>query len=312
MTVDTPPASVAALLAESPVLRGADARREAETLLCAALDKPRSYLFAWPEASVAEPVVARYRSWLQQRARGVPVAYLLGRREFWSLSLAVNDATLIPRPETELLVERALAAGPLESRARVADLGTGSGAIALALASERRRWRIVGTDISAEAIAVAEHNRLLLDLGNVELRRGDWFAPLGGEVFDVIVSNPPYLALDDPHLGQGDLPFEPRSALVSGPDGLAALRHLGTHAPAHLRSGGALLLEHGCAQGAAVRALLEARGFTQVASYRDFAGHERVSRGVWPGEARLTGRACRAGGLTGQLNMTDIPTGHCA
>ena len=293
-TLDTAPLTVAALLAESPVLRGADARREAEALLCAALNKPRSYLFAWPEASVPAAVALRYRSWLQRRARGVPVAYLLGRREFWSLPLRVSEATLIPRPETELLVERALAAGPPESRARVADLGTGSGAIALALASERRRWRIVGIDSSRAAIAVAERNRALLGLGNVELRRGDWFAPLGDEVFDVIVSNPPYLGGDDPHLEQGDLPFEPRGALVSGQHGLAALRHIGTQAPARLAPGGQLLLEHGFAQGAAVRAVLKARGFTQVASYRDLAGHERVSRGLWPGEARLAGNADRA------------------
>ena len=293
-TLDTAPLTVAALLAESPVLRGADARREAETLLCAALNKPRSYLFAWPEASVPAAVALRYRSWLQRRARGVPVAYLLGRREFWSLPLRVSEATLIPRSETELLVERALAAGPPESRVRVADLGTGSGAIALALASERRRWRIVGIDSSRAAIAVAERNRVLLGLSNVELRRGDWFAPLDDEVFDVIVSNPPYLAGDDPHLKQGDLPFEPRGALVSGQQGLAALRYIGAQAPARLAPGGQLLLEHGFAQGAAVRAVLKARGFTQVVSYRDLAGHERVSRGLWPGEARLAGNADRA------------------
>ena len=293
-TRDTAPLTVAALLAESLILHGADARREAEILLGAALNKPRSYLFAWPEASVPGAVALRYRSWLQRRARGVPVAYLLGRREFWSLPLRVSEATLIPRPETELLVERALAAGPPESRARVADLGTGAGAIALALASERRRWRIVGIDSSRAAIAVAERNRALLGLNNVELRCGDWFAPLGDEVFDVIVSNPPYLAGDDPHLEQGDLPFEPRAALVSGQQGLAALRHIGTQAPARLAPGGQLLLEHGCAQGAAVRAVLEARGFTQVASYRDLAGHERISRGLWPGAARLAGNADRA------------------
>ena len=292
--LDAAPLTVAVLLAESAVLRGADARREAETLLCAALNKPRSYLFAWPEASVPGAVALRYRSWLQRRARGVPVAYLLGRREFWSLPLRVSEATLIPRPETELLVERALAAGSPGSRTRVADLGTGSGAIALALASERRRWRIVGIDSSRAAIAVAERNRVLLGLSNVELRRGDWFAPLGDAVFDVIVSNPPYLAGDDPHLEQGDLRFEPRGALVSAQHGLAALRHIGTQAPARLAPGGQLLLEHGFAQGAAVRAVLKARGFTQVASYRDLAGHERVSRGLWTGEARLAGKADRA------------------
>ena len=281
--LDTAPVTVAALLAEGLALGGADPRREAEILLCAALDKPRAYLFAWPEASVAGPVALRYRSWLRQRARGVPVAYLLGRWEFWSLPLVVSEATLIPRPETELLVERALAASPPEWPARVADLGTGSGAIALALASERRRWRIVGADSSREAIAVADRNRALLGLGNVELRRGDWFAPLGDEVFDLIVSNPPYLAPADPHLEQGDLPFEPRCALVSDRDGLAALRYIGARAPAHLAPGGTLLLEHGFAQGAAVRALLKERGFTQVASYRDLAGHERVSRGLWRG-----------------------------
>lgn len=286
-------ARVAELLAEASVLSGCEAKREAEVLLCAALDKPRSYLFAWPEAEVDAPRAERYRRWIAARAAGTPVAYLLCRRDFWTLSLEVDPATLIPRQETELLVELALAL-PLPSTSAhggsdgghpapecVADLGTGSGAIALALATERPHWQVVGVDRSAAALAVAERNRRAHGLDNVCFLAGDWLTPLGHSRFALIASNPPYLASGDPHLASGDLPFEPPAALVAGPDGLAALREIVTGAPRQLVNGGWLLLEHGATQAEAVRDLLTARGFGAVASHRDLAGHERATLGCW-------------------------------
>ena len=274
--------SVADLLAEAGHLPGDEARREAEILLCHVLDRPRSYLFAWPEAQVDAGAAQRFRAGLAARREGRPLAYLLGRREFWSLPLTVNEATLIPRPDTELLVEQALAL-ELPAQARVLDLGTGSGAIALALASERPAWQVTGVDVSAAALAVARANGEALGLARVDWRCGSWFAPVAGATFDLVVSNPPYVAPGDPHLTRGDLRFEPRTALVADDDGFACFDAIIASAPAHLRPGGALAFEHGAAQGAALRQRLAAAGFAAVASHRDLAGHERVTLGRWPG-----------------------------
>lgn len=253
-------------------------RLDAEWLLAAALGKPASYLRTWPEREVPAEVAGRFAADLARRRAGEPVAYILGRQGFWSLELEVAPATLIPRPDTELLVETALELLPA-SDAAVLDLGTGTGAIALALAAERPAWRLTGVDRVAEAVELAERNRRRLGLGNATFLQSDWFSALDGRRFELIASNPPYIAADDPHLVLGDLRFEPASALVAGADGLDDIRRIVAAAPDHLAAGGWLLLEHGFEQAAAVRALLAAGGFVEVHSRRDLGGHERISLG---------------------------------
>jgi release factor glutamine methyltransferase len=259
---------------------GAGARAEAEILLAHCLGCDRTALWARPETAVPSAVAAACRALARRRAAGEPVAYLVGHRGFWTLELEVTPAVLIPRPETELLVEQVLAAFPADAAVRLVDLGTGSGAIALAVAAERPCWEILATDAAADALAVARRNAARLGLAAVAFRLGDWTrACRPGERFSVIVSNPPYVAEGDPHLAEGDLPWEPRAALVAGPDGLDAIRRLVAAAPAHLAPGGWLLLEHGADQGAAVRAILAGAGLDAVHTVRDLAGLERVSGG---------------------------------
>lgn len=257
-------------------------RLDAELLLAAVLERPRAYLHAWPERALEPERSARFAAWLDRRRAGEPVAYILGRREFWSLELEVTADTLIPRPETELLVELALDRLPADRPVAVADLGTGSGAIALALASERPRARIVATDLSPAALAVARRNARRLGIANVEFRQGDWCAPLAGEHFDLIAANPPYVAAADSCWRRGELRFEPPAALVAGEDGQDALRAIVLQAPDHLKSSGWLLLEHGYDQGEAVPALLRERGFVEASDHRDAAGLNRTSAGRWP------------------------------
>jgi release factor glutamine methyltransferase len=266
----------AAVLPDSP-----SPRLDAEWLLAAALGKPASYLRTWPEREVPEGAAERFAAWLARRRAGEPVAYILGRQGFWSLDLEVAPATLIPRPDTELLVETALALLPARP-ACVLDLGTGTGAIALALAAERPAWRLTGVDRIDQAVVLAERNRARLGLGNVDFLLSHWFSALDGRRFGMILSNPPYIAADDPHLGQGDVRFEPSSALIAGPDGLDDIRLIVAQAPEHLEPGGWLLLEHGFEQAAAVRELLSGRGFVEVESRRDLGGHERISLGRLP------------------------------
>lgn len=254
---------------------------DAELLLAHVLGIDRTRLRSHPESAVAQAEAQAYTRALERRAAGEPVAYIVGYREFWSLRIAVDPTVLVPRPETELLVERALAVRGADD-ARVADLGTGSGAIALALAHERPAWRIVATDTSGAALAVARANARALGLERVELIEGDWFAPLSGCTFDLIVSNPPYVAPDDPLLADAPLRFEPRVALTPpGPDALSCLRGLVDAAPGYLVPGGWLLLEHGATQAADVAALLVARGFAHVRSHTDLAGRERMTEGRW-------------------------------
>ncbi|MBC9249611.1 protein-(glutamine-N5) methyltransferase, release factor-specific [Pseudomonas alcaligenes] len=274
-------ATIQSLLDSADLPDSPSARLDAELLLAAALGKSRSYLRTWPEQEPSTAQQAAFAAHLARRRAGEPVAYILGQQGFWTLDLEVAPHTLIPRPDTELLVETALALLPA-TPLRVLDLGTGSGAIALALASERGGWRVSGVDRVAEAVALAERNRQRLKLNNVEFRLSSWFAVLVDERFSLIVSNPPYIAASDRHLGEGDVRFEPASALVSGADGLDDIRQIITAAPAHLEPGGWLLLEHGYDQAEAVRGLLGAAGFRQVESRRDLGGHERISLGQWP------------------------------
>jgi release factor glutamine methyltransferase len=264
------------------LLRWAETRLDpvdAGHLLRHVLGRSQGWLFAHGDDPVAEAEAERYAALVGRRAAGEPVAYLTGSRGFWTLDLAVTPATLIPRPETELLVELALARIPSDAEARIADLGTGSGAIALAIAKERPRSRVVATDASVEALEVARGNARRNGIGNIEFRHGDWLVPLQEDTFDLIASNPPYIAADDPHLADGDLRFEPAAALSSGTDGLDAIRAIVRHTPAHLCAGGWLLLEHGWEQGEAVRALLRAAGFVDAVTERDLERRDRVTCG---------------------------------
>lgn len=257
---------------------------DAALLLQHAVCRPASWLYAHGDAPVPRAAATRFRELVVRRSAGEPVAYLLGSRGFWTLDLAVTPDTLIPRPETELLVEQAIARLDPVAPARVADLGTGSGAIALAIASERPEACVVATDLSEAALAVARRNAAANGLvGRVEFRAGDWFAPLAGECFQLIASNPPYIADGDAHLGEGDLRHEPPQALASGADGLDAIRTIISGAPAHLAEGGWLLLEHGFDQGPAVRELMLAAGFREVDTVRDLEGRDRVGLGRRPG-----------------------------
>ncbi|HEX5337648.1 MAG TPA: peptide chain release factor N(5)-glutamine methyltransferase [Gallionella sp.] len=267
------------------------ARIEVQCLLQAALRVNRAYLLTHPEQALNDDQQAQYAGMLERRLRGEPIAYILGEREFFGLDFRVTPATLIPRPDTELLVELALerlpsssaplaGEGPGRGEAlRLLDLGTGSGAIALSIAHARPDAEVTAVDASPEALEVARENARRLKLGNVRLLQSDWFSALPDERFDVIVSNPPYIAADDAHLAQGDVRFEPLTALASGADGLDDIRRIIAEAKAHLHDGGWLMFEHGYDQAERVRGLLDAGGFIEVFSARDLAGIERVTGG---------------------------------
>jgi release factor glutamine methyltransferase len=251
---------------------------EADLLLSEVSGLERGSLFAWPERVLGTPQLAALESLVSRRLAGEPIAYLLGRREFWSLELQVSPATLIPRPETETLVEQALLALPADAPLRVADLGTGSGAIAAALACERPRWTLIGIDESPAALAVAATNARQLGLENLHLVLGDWSATMKPSSLDAILANPPYVRTDDPHLAQGDLRFEPQAALVAGADGLDAIRAIIADASRCLVPGGLLAIEHGWDQGPEVRALMQQQDLEKIETLRDLAGQERVTR----------------------------------
>lgn len=269
------------------VLAGGESpRADADVLLCHLLGCRRSYLMTWPERELDAAQQATLQTWLARRLNGEPIAHLVGEREFWSLPLKVSPATLIPRPDTEVLVEQALTRIP-QGPCAVLDLGTGTGAIALALKSERPELDVWAVDRMADAAALARENSAALGLP-IEVRDGSWFEPLGEPDrdntprFAVIVSNPPYIDGADPHLEQGDVRFEPRSALVADDAGLADIRHIVAHAPAYLLADGWLLLEHGWDQGEAVRQLLRDGGYREVATVRDYGDNDRVTLGLCP------------------------------
>ena len=272
---------IASLLRAAELPDSPTARLDAELLLAAALGKSRSYLHTWPEKIVSSESALIFADYLQRRRAGEPVAYILGQQGFWNLDLEVAPHTLIPRPDTELLVETALQLLPA-TPANVLDLGTGSGAIALALASERAAWQVTAVDRVLEAVALAERNRQRLALDNVTVLNSHWFSALADHRFDLIISNPPYIAAGDVHLAEGDVRFEPESALVAGPDGLDDIREIVAAAPQHLNPGAWLMLEHGYDQGAPVRDLLQGAGLTQVESRKDLGAHERITLGRLP------------------------------
>lgn len=256
---------------------------DAQVLLGHVLGRSRTWMYTWPETEPSPGQLDNFRALLERRIAGEPVAYLTGRREFWSLDLEVTPATLIPRPETELLVERVLALVPPHADWSLADLGTGSGAIALAIAAERPACHIVATDRSADALTVAAANARRLGLTNVTFCRAEWLACFREGSFELVVSNPPYIREADPHLETGDVRYEPRSALAAGIDGLDDIRRIAEDSREALVENGHLLFEHGYDQGPAVKNLLLELGFGEVLGYRDGQGHNRMTEGRWSG-----------------------------
>jgi release factor glutamine methyltransferase len=265
--------------ARSELTTLAEGDREAEVLLCHALGVSRSWLYANSGQSVEPGQCEKFLHLIRRRQQGEPIAYITGTREFWSLQLRVTPDVLIPRPETELLVETALERIPVAANWRIADLGTGSGAIALALASERPACEIHATDVSVEALAMARQNAKTHNLGRIRFHPGSWFAPLDGK-FSCIVSNPPYVVSTDPHMSEGDCRFEPEMALTTGSDGMASIQHIATHAMPHLENNGFLAFEHGFDQGQVSRRLLFELGYQGIETIRDLAGLERVTLGT--------------------------------
>lgn len=257
-----------------------ESRLEIQILLCHALGVARSWLIGHDRDDLAEAPTQAYAVLLARRLAGEPIAYIVGSREFFGLEFITTPAVLIPRPETELLVELALARIPDNQPCKVLDLGTGSGAIAISIARNRPLAAVTAVDQSQEALAVARNNAARLEVSNLRLLRSDWLGALDAEIFDLIVSNPPYVEAADPHLQQGDVRFEPLSALASGADGLDDIRRIAAAAPHHLKPGGWLLFEHGYNQGEGCREILRRQGFCKVESIRDLAGLERVSMGL--------------------------------
>ena len=261
-------------------LPAGEAAIEAQALLSQVMDGvSRAWMICHEEQALTPDQQAGFDALLQRRLQGEPIAYILGRREFYGLDLSVSPAVLIPRPDTETLVDAALLHIPVDQACHALDLGTGSGAIAIAIAMHRPQARVTAVDYSQATVSVARSNATRLEVSNLQLLQSDWFDAVTGVLFDVIVSNPPYIAATDPHLAQGDLRFEPSAALSSGADGLDAIRRIVAQAPAHLKTDGWLLLEHGHDQAGPVAGLLLAAGFESVSHVRDLAGIQRVTQG---------------------------------
>lgn len=258
-------------------ITGIDNALESAVLLAHAVQKDRSWLFAWPEKTLSTQQQKLYESYLQRRLKGEPVSYITGYREFWGLELKVSPETLIPRPETELLVETALSRIS-KTTANVLELGTGSGAISAALLTERPSWKVVATDTNPRTLAIARENFEKLHL-NIETLISSWFEQIANEKFDLIISNPPYIESDDPHLQKGDLRFEPLTALASGKDGLNAIREIVQQARDYLKEKGWLMLEHGYNQGDAVYSLFQKSEFTSIETLNDLSENDRITIG---------------------------------
>lgn len=257
-------------------------RLDVELLLTRVLSKERVWLYTWPETELNESQQTEFERALSRRRQGEPIAHIIGEREFWSLSLTVNASTLIPRPDSERLVELALDLTDKAPSGRALDLGTGTGALALAFASERPDWAVTALDASTSAVELARHNARRLGLERVKCLHSDWYAALNmDDRYDLIMSNPPYIADSDPHLHRGDVRFEPRSALVAERHGLADIEHIVNLSPRHLLPGGWLLIEHGWEQGRAVRDLFAVRGFRAVRTEQDLNERDRVTLGQW-------------------------------
>ena len=261
-------------------LQGEEAATDAGNLLCYVLGCNSARLMTWPQQDLSNSESQQFIDLIQHRKQGVPIAYLTGEREFWSMKLQVSPATLIPRPDTETLVESILERHPDSEKLSLLDLGTGSGAIALAIASERPHWQITATDLSHEALAIAHKNADRHKLTNISFVQGNWFQAVKTN-FHIIVSNPPYIASNDGHLTQGDVRFEPETALVSGISGMDDIEHLSQHAPQYLKANGWLYMEHGYNQSTAVQLCLQKNGFCHIVQKKDLAGHIRVSGGQW-------------------------------
>lgn len=254
---------------------------DAEVLLCHCLNKNRSFLRAWPEHQPSPAQIAQFQILVKQRWQGQPIAYLTGQREFWSRYFKVSPDVLIPRPDTELLIELSLALLPANQASKIIDLGTGSGIIAITLAAERPLADVIASDLSEAALTIARHNAERLDTGNVRFMQSHWFDQIDETGFDLVISNPPYIAGSDPHLLEGDVRFEPNSALVSAENGLQDIRLLAEQTRLYLKDGGQLLIEHGYNQQTDVQAIFTALNYRQVTTHADLSGNPRVTSGIW-------------------------------
>lgn len=257
-------------------------RLDAEVLLAHSLHKTRTWLVTWSDKELSTTDIEQFDRLLQRRLAGEPIAHITGMREFWSLNLMVTADTLIPRPDTELMIEQILALYPAEQNIKLVDLGTGSGAIALALASERPNWQIIATDQSSAALEIARQNARSLNISNITFKHGSWFDAVGGEVFDVIASNPPYIPRADPHLSQGDARFDPLSALASGDDGLDDIRTITAQAKNHLKPYGKLFIEHGYDQKAEILDIFTKNNFIEIHQINDMANNPRLTFATTP------------------------------